>query len=283
MGEEQIPTESTTLPEAGTGKRGRGRPKGSKDLKPRFRARPEKLAIEKAVKKLPQKAIVPVRKLKDATVLLPVVQNLASAGCTAGEIGIILGAGAGDKQAARVLAKLRSDSPAFDLAWKNGVRAADVQLVGKMYETAMGYQYDETTLEEIPVQGEMVVKRKVVRKYEKPSIEALMFLIQNRMKEEFRNTQHIDVNKKSVDITAELTTKQMADISGKLMEHLIENRKRIESVAKNVESCDKTCDPGTVPPGDPSGQTGESGMAEDPARISGEGQSSPDVVPGLLP
>lgn len=211
-------------------KKRRGRPKGAKDLKPRFRARPEKPAIEKAIKKLPQKAIVPVRKLKDATVLLPVVQNLASAGCTAGEIGIVLGAGAGDKKASQVLAKLRADSPAFDLAWKNGVRAADVQLVGKLYEAAMGYQYRETTIEEVPVNGELQIKKKVAIKYEKPSIEALMFLVQNRMREEFRSTQHIDINKKSIGITADLTDKQMKEISGNLVRHLLEQKKQVDSV-----------------------------------------------------
>jgi hypothetical protein len=189
-------------------------------------------STQEALKALPNKFIRDTAKIKDLTCLLPVVQNLAAAGCTEGEIGMVLGSTSKSPEA--MIKRLRNSSLAFEAAWRNGIKAADVQLVRKLFQTAMGYQYEEQTVEEKADKfGDVQVFTKIVRKYEKPSIEALMFLIQNRLREEFRNTQRIEVDRKSIDITADLTTKQMSEIGGRLVEHLLEQKKKVESTVKD--------------------------------------------------
>jgi hypothetical protein len=244
---------------------------------------------------LPKKFIHLPSYRKHAAALLPVVQNLAAQGFTEGEIGMVLGSV--NKTDTKIMVRnLREDLPEFEKAWRNGVRTADVQLIQKAWQLAMGFQYDETTIEESSVnqqttddegntswESKPVLKRKTIRKYREPSETMLLFLIQNRLKEEFKNVQRVEVDKKSVNVTAELTQKQMQEISGKLIEHLQNAPKQIPCIeVEHVKPSETTINPRGVFGLDPTGQAGEPPVESETTRVSGEGSVGPEDVPGIL-
>lgn len=235
-------------------------------------------------------------RLHECHALLPVVQNLAAMGCTAGEVGALLGSTT--EQPEVLISRLRKRFPEFEKAWSNGQHLVNTQLVKRLYETAMGYVYQEVVVDEKvdPETGKMrAVSRKISTKYEKPDASALLFLICNRMKEEFKNVQKLEIDKKttSFSATAELTTRQMDEIGGKLMEHLSKERKKVESItvdsrqltaaiAKNDTVCQDNGQPADLPTNSTEGAVGEPGVPADPPRLSGEGSGGTDGIPGTL-
>lgn len=88
--------------------------------------------------------------------------------------------------------------PAFKSAIKDGRNPADGRVVKRLYERAMGYQYEEITYEKIVVagtDGEKIpaIKVKTVVKQALPDTVAQIFWLKNRQPSYWRDRHHTEV------------------------------------------------------------------------------------------
>ena len=121
---------------------------------------------------------------------IPIIQNAAMIGLNESEIGILLGYTGGDAE--KWFRKMRRANEDLKEAWKIGVRIASANLVTSLYKMATGYEYDER------------LKDGTIRtRYVRPDLEALKLLLFNILPEQFKNTQKVEISKKSLEISSE--------------------------------------------------------------------------------
>ena len=88
--------------------------------------------------------------------------------------------------------------PEFKSAIKQGREPADGKVVKRLFERAMGYQYEEITYEKTVVVGEdgekiPAVKVKTVMKQVLPDTTAQIFWLKNRQPSQWRDRHHTEV------------------------------------------------------------------------------------------
>ena len=156
---------------------------------------------------------------------LPILQNLAALGLPAVDMGMILGHQGDCRQ---FIKNMQHNHPEADDAVQSGRELANAHLVAQAFRAACGYEYEEVK-EEFDGDGELI-KRTVTPKFMKPEPNLLMFLLCNRMEEEFKSVHKIEVNKNvnSVHANVEVTRNQIEELGGKLLE-MAEQRKHVDS------------------------------------------------------
>jgi len=158
--------------------------------------------------------------------ILPVLQNLTALGMSQADLGMILGH-LGDKR--QYIKNMVANNPDAKEAVAIGRNMADINLVAQAYKSACGFEYDEVS-EQYDHSGELI-KKTVTKKFQKPEPNLAMFLLTNRLPDQFQSVHKIEVNKKDVSINAnmELTQDQIAQLGGKLMALSEEKIKKVES------------------------------------------------------
>ena len=156
--------------------------------------------------------------------ILPVLQNLTALGMSQADLGMILGH-LGDKR--QYIKNMVANNPDAKEAVAIGRNMADINLVAQAYKSACGFEYDEVS-EQYDHSGELI-KKTVTKKFQKPEPNLAIFLLCNRMGDEFQSVHKVEVNKKetSISTNVEITRDQIAELGGKLME-MAENRKKID-------------------------------------------------------
>jgi transcriptional regulator with XRE-family HTH domain len=104
-------------------------------------------------------------------------------------------------------------------ALKKGKEVVDRQVENALLKRALGYKYDETTYEQVPVHdsegkviGYQMKATKVVTKEVQPDTTALIFWLKNRKPAEWRDKQNIE---HSGSITYEKLLGEIIDEQGK--------------------------------------------------------------------
>jgi len=153
--------------------------------------------------------------------ILPVLQNLTALGMSQADLGMILGH-LGDKR--QYIKNMVANNPDAKEAVAIGRNMADINLVAQAYKSACGFEYDEVS-EQYDHSGELI-KKTVTKKFQKPEPNLAMFLLCNRMGDEFSSVHKIEVNKKetSIHTNLEVTQDQIAELSGKLLEMATERK-----------------------------------------------------------
>jgi len=101
-------------------------------------------------------------------------------------------------------------------------------------EAACGYNYEETDqeyetkmvgkdLNGHPIYKEVPGSRKVKIRHSKKNDNLLKFLIKNRLPQYFSDVQHIEIDKKSIEIK-EITAGEIKKFAGKLIETVQEDK-----------------------------------------------------------
>ncbi len=162
---------------------------------------------------------------------LPILQNLSALRLKASDIGMILGH-TGDANS--FIANMKKNNPEAKDAIDNGRRMANIEVVAQAFRAACGYEYEEEH-KRYDAKGDLVETKRFT-KWQKGEPNLLMFLLCNRMGDEFKSVHKIEVDRKSVSVEAnvEVTGKQIQELGGKLME-LANARKKVESEVIDAE------------------------------------------------
>lgn len=167
---------------------------------------------------------------KYSSELLPILQNLTALGFTESDVGVI--AGYQGKRSRDWLDNLKKHYPDVKLACQAGAQLANINLVSKMYQAAVGYDYVEKEQEYTFVQDpkdatktkRVLVKEKEKTKHNYGSPHLAMFLACNRMPEYFSNRVEITKKGLSVHLDGELSGAQIERLAGKLIEAAVEKK-----------------------------------------------------------
>jgi len=132
--------------------------------------------------------------------LLPVIQNLIGLGFSESDIGVILGYGG--KEPKKYLKDLKKRYPEVRDACRVGKQIADIQLVVRAYQAALGGEYEE---EERIYDGNGNLRETRIRKrLIKPDKSVLIKLLESRMPDLFGEVKITDKRSLNVDITGEI-------------------------------------------------------------------------------
>lgn len=93
----------------------------------------------------------------------------------------------------RTINNWKKKHPEFDSALKRGKAVADSNVATKLYTRAIGYEYDEVTIEQIPSRGDSPsrMKRKTTTKHIPASETAMIFWLKNRRPDLWRDRREI--------------------------------------------------------------------------------------------
>lgn len=173
--------------------------------------------------------------------LLPVIQNLMAEGRSLADIGLMIGyAGQSPKS---WMSWLKNTHPEVSDALDAGRKMADTKLVVTAFDVATGYDVEEVDIEYINnpvidsggVRNKYIEKsRKTKTKHIKPDPTLLFKLMCNRLPEYFNDTKQVEINKRSLDIKANVTA-EIEGFAGKLID-MANRRKKIESKEVNPET-----------------------------------------------
>ena len=92
--------------------------------------------------------------------------------------------------AVKTLYEWKNAHPPIREALKKGKEVVDVEVENALLKRAMGYEYDETMIEESP-DG---VKRRVTRKMVVPDVTAQIFWLKNRKPEQWRDKVEAEID-----------------------------------------------------------------------------------------
>lgn len=131
-------------------------------------------------------------------ILLPIIKNLASKGLTEADIGMIIGYTG--RNPGKFLTQLSEKYPDVAIALQVGKDLADTELVTTAFETATGYDFNETMKEykyvdvedadgNITGREKVLVKEKKIKKHMKPDASVLKMLLMSRMPDYFTDTK----------------------------------------------------------------------------------------------
>lgn len=165
---------------------------------------------------------------------LPVIQNLTALGFPAADIGMILGYAG--KDARQFIKNLKKNHLDVAKAIRIGNEMANAALVAKMFQSAIGYDFEE---EEIKFESktkfddkgkaeviDVPVEKKKKRKHFAGSPQLAMFLAANRMPQSFVN--RLEIHKKDFDLFKETPEEVIKKLAGKLIEYS-QTRKKVKS------------------------------------------------------
>jgi len=93
----------------------------------------------------------------------------------------------------RTINNWKKKHPEFDSALKRGKAVADSNVATKLYTRAIGYEYDEVTIEQIPSRGDSPsrMKQKTTTKHIPASETAMIFWLKNRRPDLWRDRREI--------------------------------------------------------------------------------------------
>jgi len=92
--------------------------------------------------------------------------------------------------AVKTLYEWKSAHPPIREALKKGKEVVDIEVENALLKRAMGYEYDETMIEESP-DG---IKRRVTRKMVVPDVTAQIFWLKNRKPEQWRDKVEAEID-----------------------------------------------------------------------------------------
>jgi len=190
------------------------------------------LYIMPKIKDLKKKSKYQIKKrttFNDA--LLPVIQNLTAEGRSLADIGMLIGYSG--KNPAAWLRYVKNKYPEVADAIESGAKLADTKLIVTAFDSAIGYDAEESDTEYVVVpkiDGSFRYEeksRKIKRKHIKPDTSLLFKLLCNRLPEYFQDTKKFEIDKRSVDAKIDMN-KEISEFAGKLMD-AVKNRKQVES------------------------------------------------------
>ena len=163
---------------------------------------------------------------------LPVIQNLSAQGYSIADIGLILGyAGTQPKH---FMQRLQQQNPEIKNAIELGRKAVDVELIKTAFKETLGYWIEEEEIEytnvpyfETPTSPrdnepkEMIdkfiaTKKKTKKRFVQPNTQLLFKLMCNRMPTHFSDVRRVEVDKKTMEIKANLTENEIKAFAGQL-------------------------------------------------------------------
>ena len=174
------------------------------------------------------------RRTKLDMALLPVIKNLAAKGLNESDIGMIIGYTG--RNPGKFLQNLKDEYPDVAIALGIGKNLADTELVTTAFETAVGYDFKETTKEykyvdvedaegNVTGREKVLVKEKKIKKHMKSDASVLKMLLMSRMPDYFTDT------KKAQDVDPmdgrDPTEDELRKFAGAIMN--LVDKKKIES------------------------------------------------------
>lgn len=124
--------------------------------------------------------------------------------------------GAKDKELAdffgvseQTLNKWKKDYPEFLEALKKGKDVADSNVASKLYNRAIGYDFEET---HIVRKDGMIVGEKHITKHQPADTTAAIFWLKNRQPDKWRDRKELDTNIRLDDELEKMTDEQLAAI-----------------------------------------------------------------------
>jgi hypothetical protein len=127
-------------------------------------------------------------------------QKLCKLGATDVEIADFFGVDV------RTLYRWKGENEVFCQALKAGKEIADERVERSLFARANGYEHDEVDIR--VVAGEIV--QTPIRKYYPPDTTACIFWLKNRKQAEWRDVNHVDVTKRTVN---DMTDDELAAIA----------------------------------------------------------------------
>ena len=179
----------------------------------------------------------------------PIIHNLLSEGFNLAEVGLLLGYAGKDSQ--RWLKRLSEGSEAIQKAVQEGIDAANVKLIQTAFKAAIGYFVTE---EEVFAEVEKVIpppnvakhgpdaparkpyyrfankSKKTKKRFIEPNTQLLFKLLCNRLPEYFSDSRKIEIDKRSVELKANVE-QEIKDSAGALLDAagIVEKKKRVTS------------------------------------------------------
>lgn len=130
--------------------------------------------------------------------------------------------GATDKEMAdffgvteRTLNQWKKDYPEFLQSLKKGKNIADANVASKLYNRAIGYDYEEKHFETKPSKKDVppeLVEAKRIKKHVPADTTAAIFWLKNRQPEKWRDRKEVDANVNLSDELESMTDEQLAAI-----------------------------------------------------------------------
>lgn len=149
------------------------------------------------------------RKVEETTNLAHITKAIVREGGTVPDIGVILGCAASEGSG-EWLDRLKAEGLSLAEFLEIAKQRADIELVRIATKTALGYEYkeekQETTAEYDEMgqpTGKFLPGKKTITKKRERDTGLLKFLLTSRMPEYFRETKHIEINKRVVEIKAD--------------------------------------------------------------------------------
>lgn len=130
--------------------------------------------------------------------------------------------GATDKEMAdffgvteRTLNQWKKDYPEFLQSLKKGKNIADANVASKLYNRAIGYDYEEKHFETKPSKKDAppeLVEAKRIKKHVPADTTAAIFWLKNRQPEKWRDRKEVDANVNLSDELESMTDEQLQKI-----------------------------------------------------------------------
>lgn len=130
--------------------------------------------------------------------------------------------GATDKELAeffsvseQTLGKWKKDFPEFLESLKKGKNIADANVASKLYNRAIGYDYEEKHFETKPSKKDAppeLVEAKRIKKHVPADTTAAIFWLKNRQPEKWRDRKEVDANVNLSDELESMTDEQLQKI-----------------------------------------------------------------------
>lgn len=109
----------------------------------------------------------------------------------------------------QTLNKWKKDYPEFLDALKKGKDVADSNVASKLYNRAIGYDFEET---HIVRKDGVIVGEKHITKHQPPDTTAAIFWLKNRQPDKWRDRKELDTNIRLDDELEKMTDEQLAAI-----------------------------------------------------------------------
>lgn len=151
-------------------------------------------------------------------VLLPVIQNLTANGYNLSDVGTLLGYAGQDPEG--WLERLRERYPDLKEAIQVGKEVANAELVRTAFQEAVGYWIEEEEIYANYNKEEHTFldkSKKTKRRFISPNTQLLFKLLCCRMPEYFSDTRKIQVDKRSIEVKANIE-EEIKGFAGALLE-----------------------------------------------------------------